>query len=54
MGYWPIRGGSRIQAGQDLLRGAANPRIVSWNQGVWGVQPPRSYRAFDFVYVMED
>ena len=57
MGYWHVRGGSRIQAGrqtgQDLLRGGANPRIVSLKQGVWGSNP-RSYRVFNFVYVMEN
>ena len=33
----------------DLLRGGANPEIVSLKQGVWGAQPPRSYRVFYFA-----
>ena len=33
----------------DLLRGGAYPEIVSLKQGVWGAQPPRSYRVFYFA-----
>ena len=36
------RGGSM----QDFLRGGSEHRGVSLKQGVWGAQPPRSYRVF--------
>ena len=31
---------------QDFLRGGSEHRGVSLKQGVWGAQPPRSYRVF--------
>ena len=38
-------------AGADLgfLRGGANHSSGSLKQGVWGAQPPRSYRIFCFM-----
>ena len=31
---------------QDFLRGGSEHRGISVKQGVWGTQPPRSYRVF--------
>ena len=40
-----LKGGS--ESGVDI-EGGANRSIVSLKQGVWGVQPPRSYGVFNF------